>query len=170
MKDTHVLSKTMFLTTFEFNHVTNNRLLDIATVLTPEQWSTPLDAGQRSLHETFFHFLTVEEEWIYLCQNKQSRFRYRPIEDYPDVASLRAFSDQDYRVTCDYLAALDDDLLTSTVAGVMPPPEFETRTFPIWQILTHILYHSAQHRSEVALMLTRCGHSPGFIDFIGHVW
>lgn len=160
----------MLLTMFEFNHVTNNRLLDVAAVLTPEQWTTPLDEGQRSLHETLFHLLTVEEEWGYLCRHKQSRFRYRQINDYPDAASLRTFSDQDYRVTCDYLESVDDDILTSTVTGVMPPPEFEVRTFPVWQILTHILYHSAQHRSEVALMLTRCGHSPGSIDFIGHVW
>lgn len=165
-----MLSKTMFLTMFEFNYVTNKRLLTAATVLTPEQWSTPLDAGQRGLHETLFHLLTVEEEWLYLCRNNLSRFRYRRIEDYPDAASLHDFSDQDYRVTCDYLAGVDDDLLISTVTGIMPPPEYEIRTFPIWQILTHVLYHSAQHRSEAALMLTRFGHSPGFVDFIGHVW
>jgi uncharacterized damage-inducible protein DinB len=36
----------------------------------------------------------------------------------------------------------------------------------VWQILVHILYHSAQHRSEMAEMLTRYGQSPGDLDFV----
>jgi len=33
--------------------------------------------------------------------------------------------------------------------------------FPLWQAMLHVTYHSMQHRSEVAAMLTAAGHSPG---------
>ena len=53
-----------------------------------------------------------------------------------------------------------------TVTG-RPPGDIE-RTYTVWYLLLHVLFHSAQHRSEAAEMLTRFGYSPGFIDFINH--
>jgi uncharacterized damage-inducible protein DinB len=67
-----------------------------------------------------------------------------------------------------YLESLDETVLSSTVFG--RPNTDQERTLTIWYILTHVLFHSAQHRSEVAIMLTRYGQSPSFIDFMGHEW
>ena len=39
---------------------------------------------------------------------------------------------------------------------------------PRWRMLQHVLYHSAQHRAEAALILTHLGHSPGNLDFINY--
>ncbi|HEX2618873.1 MAG TPA: DinB family protein [Phototrophicaceae bacterium] len=161
-----MLSTTMLLTMFEYNYQTNNRLLDLAAKATPEEWDAPQEAGQRSLHATLFHLLTVEEEWIEFCEHGKPNFDYRNLADYPDVASLRAFSDQTYQVIHRYLEGMTETLLTSTVHGKMPADVGE-RTATIWHLLIHTLYHSAQHRSEVASMLTRYHLSPGEIDFFG---
>lgn len=35
-----------------------------------------------------------------------------------------------------------------------------------WHMLSHLLMHSMQHRSEAAVLLTQYGRSPGDIDFL----
>lgn len=160
-----MFSKTMLLTMFAYNDYINRELLDIAAKVTAEQWAAPQDFGQRSLHETLFHLLVVEEEWFYLCEHGTPIWDYRKIEDYPDVASLRAFSDKMYPIFRTYLESLDDTKLTSTLYATMPHGVDKSVT--ILHMLTHTLFHSAQHRSEVAVLLTRYGQSPEEIDFLG---
>ncbi len=162
-------SKELFLKMFAYNYHINSRLLNLAANLTPEQWDEKQDIGrQSSLRETMFHILTVEEEWFHFCEHGTSKFGFRKFSDYPDVVSLRTYTDENYGRMRTFLENLDEDRLTDTVTG--PQPGGEIRTLAVWYILTHVLYHSAQHRSEAAIMLTRFGQSPGFIDFMGHDW
>jgi uncharacterized damage-inducible protein DinB len=160
-----MLGQTMLLTMYEYNHHTNSRLLDLAQNVTQEQWITPLDIGQRNLHETLHHYLTTEEEWLSVCEHGKPIWRTRPIEDFPDVESLRTLSNETYNAYRPYFERMTDDMLTASVYAMMPHGVEKHEI--AWHMLLHMLYHSAQHRSEVALMLTRDGHSPGFIDFYG---
>ena len=45
----------------------------------------------------------------------------------------------------------------------------EPQAYPRWQILLHQALHAAQHRSEVALLLTRLDHSPGWLDYLIYI-
>ncbi len=160
-----MLSTTMLVTMFQYDHDTNNRLIDLAAKVTPKQWDAPQEAGQRSLHQTLFHLLAVEEEYLSLCQNRQPIWASRRFANYPDPAALRVLSDHSYTTYLPYLERLTDEQLTSRITAMMPSERVES--VMIWHMLVHMLYHSAQHRSECAFMLTRYGHSPGFIDFYG---
>jgi uncharacterized damage-inducible protein DinB len=160
-------SPEMLLKMFDYNYRTNQHLLTLAAKVTPDQWTATLESGMRGLHETLFHLLIVEEEWLYFCEQGTPRFDYRLIGDYADVESLRTFADQLYQAYRPYLARLDEDGLSARVTGEMPEPDSPVRSPRVWHLLMHMLYHSAQHRSEVAMMLTRYGHSPGDIDFYG---
>jgi len=35
-----------------------------------------------------------------------------------------------------------------------------------WAMLLHVINHSTQHRSKVAMMLTKLGHSPGDMEIL----
>lgn len=154
--------KTMFL----YNHETNSRLLALAERVSDAQWKAPQEAGQRSLHVTLHHILVVEDEWLHLCSRGEPIWGTRPIDDYPDVASLRALNDANYHTFSPWLTSLDDGALAARPTYLMPHGREQEAS--VWAMLTHMLYHSQQHRSECAFMLTRYGHSPGFIDFFGY--
>jgi uncharacterized damage-inducible protein DinB len=47
--------------------------------------------------------------------------------------------------------------------------EGKSRISKVHHLLTHILYHSASHRSELAAYLTQCGHSPGDLEFLNYL-
>jgi uncharacterized damage-inducible protein DinB len=45
----------------------------------------------------------------------------------------------------------------------------EVWAYPLWQQLLHQTNHATQHRSEAALLLTRLGYSPGWLDLLVYV-
>lgn len=152
-------------TMFEYDHHINHRLIELAMQVKPEEWDAPNDAGQRSLHETLFHLLVVGEEYLSLCLLRQPIWESRLFEHYPDAASLADLNDLIHDTYQPLLERLTDDQLTSRATALMPSGRVES--VMIWHLLLHSLYHSAQHRSECASMLTKYGYSPGFIDFYG---
>lgn len=164
-----MLSQILLLNWFDYNHETNNRLLELAAKVTPEQWDMPQDFGRcTSLHETLFHVLSVEEEWLELCESGTPNFGFRSLDDYPDAASLQTYSDQVYDQYRPYLESLNDEQLIAKIFALLP--DNRERSVMVWQLLSHMLYHSAYHRSEIASMLTNFGQSPGPIDFFGFRW
>ena len=62
----------------------------------------------------------------------------------------------------DYLAGLSDSDLERVVDYQNMAGESFRRT--LWHILTHVVNHGTQHRSEVALSLTNFNASPGDMD------
>lgn len=160
-----MLGSKVFLTMFQYDHHINHRLLEFAMQVEPQEWDAPNEIGQRSLHETLFHLLTVGEEYLSLCLSGQPIWASKPIEHYPDAASLGILNDSINETYLPLLAQLTDDQLTSRITALMPSGKVES--VMMWHILLHSLYHSAQHRSECASMLTKYGRSPGFIDFYG---
>ncbi|MGI8587727.1 MAG: DinB family protein [Chloroflexia bacterium] len=160
-----MIGPVLLQTMWEYNHRINTRLLDLAVTVPAAEWDAYVDYVPYSLHETLFHLLAVEEEWLTLCQEGRPRFEFHSMAAYPDVAALRALGDQVYAAGQAYLARLDDTGLAATVSGRLP--DGGEHTVVIWRVLIHTLYHSAYHRSEAAVLLTRYGHSPGDIEFYG---
>jgi len=39
----------------------------------------------------------------------------------------------------------------------------------LWGMMTHVVNHATQHRSEAAMALTAMGRSPGDLDFLDYV-
>jgi uncharacterized damage-inducible protein DinB len=63
-----------------------------------------------------------------------------------------------------FLAGLDEAALAMIRAYINS--QGEPNRYPIWQMLYHQANHAMQHRSEIALLLTQLGHSPGWLDVL----
>jgi uncharacterized damage-inducible protein DinB len=148
---------------YDYNAWANGRILDTAAALTPAQLVAPGGASFDSVRDTLVH--TMSAQWLYL-----ERWHGRAPQAMPeaaafaDLAALRARWDEIERDTQAFVAALDDARLAAPLSYVNM--QGETWTYPLWQQMIHQVNHATQHRSEAAVLLTRLGHSPGWLDLL----
>jgi uncharacterized damage-inducible protein DinB len=144
----------------------NARILDTADRLSDEQFSAAVGASFPSVHETLVHTLGAQRHWLYRWQN-QTPPRFLEMSDCPDRASLRALWQTIEAQTVDFLADLDEALLDERIQYTTRSGQ--TFVFSLRLMLLHQALHAMQHRSEVAVMLTQFGHSPGDLDFLTYI-
>jgi uncharacterized damage-inducible protein DinB len=143
----------------------NARILETAAQITPEEFTTDAD-GYGSIRDTLVH--TASAQWLYL--ERWRGVSPRGLWDaaaFPDVAALRIRWEEVEEATSAYIATLNESDLARVVSYVNF--QGETWAYPLWQQLLHQVNHATQHRSEAALLLTRLGHSPGWLDLLVYV-
>ena len=156
---------------YRYDGWATERLLETAAPLTPEQWDASGGAGRRALRDGFVHLFTTQKSWRSwwdgsLPVEQAIRLTLDPA-DYPDLDALRAlFAEQ--------RAALDAFLAGLSEADVLRPFDAYTPNgvvpTPLWQMLVHLANHGTQHRSEIAVLLSDLGHSPGSLDMLNIIW
>lgn len=158
------MNKTDILTLYDYTYWARDRVLRAAHQLTLEQYVTPLVTGQASIRATLVHALSVERNWRMRCQERVSPTGPLAEADYPTLEILTELWHEEEARMRGYLAALTDEALQETM-------HYQTTTgvpfeHPLWQALFQAINHGTQHRSEVALLLTAYGASPGNLDFV----
>ena len=68
------------------------------------------------------------------------------------------------RETDAFVASVDDAALARVVEYLNM--QGERWAYPLWQQMIHQVNHATQHRSEAAMLLTKLGHSPGWLDLL----
>src|SRR5918995_3259978 len=143
----------------------NVRILETAGQLTREEFTTQGD-GSDSIRDTLVHTASVQWLWLERWRGPSPTELWDPA-DFPDVAALRTRWDEVEAATSQYVATLREPDLARVVSYVNF--QGETWAYPLWQQLLHQVNHATQHRSEAALLLTRLGYSPGWLDFLVYV-
>lgn len=150
-------------TLYRYNGWANTSILKTTTRLRPEQFSAPGGASYGSVRETLVH--TMSAQWIWLARwQGMSPTAMLDARQFPDLATIRARWDAIEADTRRFVAALAENDLARVV-------DYQnTRgvrwAYPLWQQMVHQVNHATQHRSEIALMLTQFGHSPGDLDLL----
>jgi uncharacterized damage-inducible protein DinB len=104
-------------------------------------------------------------QWIYLERWRGRSPRARPdLEEFPELASVRARWEEIERDTQVFVGELSDTQLARVVQYTNI--EGQQWAYPLWQQMIHQVNHGTQHRSEAAVMLTQFGFSPGWLDFL----
>jgi uncharacterized damage-inducible protein DinB len=146
---------------YEYAAWANGRLLDLAERLPEADVRRRFSEGALPVLETFVHLASADRRWL-------ARWKQEPlppgltVADVPSIAAVRRVFDETAAARRDYLAGLDDAALGAPISW---QDGAETRTCARWQGIMQSSNHGTQHRSEIAAMLTDCGHSPGDLDF-----
>jgi uncharacterized damage-inducible protein DinB len=160
---------------YAYNQWANERILDRAEKLTPEQLCAPNDGSFGSIHDTLVHLMETEFFWSGLIwPGKAINIDWEPFEfspdDYPDVAAIRA---RWAEITTDLFAFIDgltpagENGLERTIvwqSDVWHSDAATLRRRTLWTSMLDVIIHATQHRSEMAMALTRYGYSPGELD------
>ncbi|MCA1666394.1 MAG: DinB family protein, partial [Thermomicrobia bacterium] len=163
-KGSSMLGKGLLATMFDYNAGTDARLLDCAARVSDAQLDAPTGYSVGSLRQTLWHTLIVAYGWRSQCQGVDARALPFPVEPTATIAAFQTFQQEEAARVQAFVAAASEDDLAGRVT--LKRPDGTERSLTQWQILTHILYHSAQHRSEMAELLTRYGQSLGDTDFL----
>jgi uncharacterized damage-inducible protein DinB len=158
-----MISPDYIRTLFDYNDWATSRLLNVAAQLAPEQLHAAPLSGHGSLWSTLVHTLGAMIIWRTRWEGESPSQMLSPAE-MPSFAALRdrwAIEDATWQAR---LATLDDAALAAPLA--YRNTQGVSLGEPLWQILTHLVNHGTQHRSEIAAMMTILGHSPGDLDMI----
>ena len=150
---------------YAYSDWANARILETAEQLTLEQFTSASD-GCDSIRDTLVHTATVQWLWLERWRETSPRGLWDPAE-FSDVAALRSRWEDVEDATLAYIASLRESDLARVISYVNF--QGETWAYPLWQQLLHQVNHATQHRSEAALLLTRLGYSPGWLDLLVYV-
>ncbi|MBI9049187.1 MAG: DinB family protein [Anaerolineaceae bacterium] len=148
---------------YQFNNWANKRILDGCAKLTPEQYHEPSLGNFGSVHATLVHILAVQWLWLQRWQGQSLSSFFEP-DDFADLAALRNHWQKVEGETQAFIGTCSNP----TLAKISSYRNFnnEEWSYPLWQMMLHQANHATQHRSEIALLLTEWGHSPGMMDFL----
>jgi uncharacterized damage-inducible protein DinB len=146
-----------------------DRVLKTSEGLTAAQFTSVVVKGQKPVRDTLVHMIDTETchfRWLDGTMTRDESFaRQFPVQDYPDVAAVRKFWNQVSGETAAFIATLKTDANLGRVY-TRTRRDGSTVGRPMWEIMLHVANHATQHRSEVALMITALGHSPGDLDLL----
>ncbi|HYB69739.1 MAG TPA: DinB family protein [Candidatus Bathyarchaeia archaeon] len=153
----------MVATMSEYNTWANDRVVECAARLGPEQYRVDGGASFGSVHDTLVHVMGAQ--WLWLSRWKGVFPRALPApSEFRDLDALRHRWAEVEREARAFLAGLTEADLARPVSYLNT--EGERWAYPLWQQMLHQVNHGTQHRSEVAMVLTRFGQSPGWLDFL----
>lgn len=154
---------------YAYQRESNSHLLEVAGRVSPDDFTAVIIGGQPPIRDTLFHMIYVIEIhflwWNYSADQIAPEAPDRQLADYPDIESLSNYwiSVDAQVATC--LESLEsDEQLDRSYQRAFEDGSSNTRR--LWEMLLHVINHGTQHRSEVAMMLTKLSHSPGDMEIL----
>ena len=139
----------------EYDAWATAQILEQAGKLTPEQFTATPVSGYPSVRDTLVHAITAERAWRIIWQQAERKPALDPA-DFPTCVAVAERWEAEHQLTRDYLATLSDADLDQEIGGFGPRG----------MTIVHVLMHGMQHRSEVAMLVTAFGYSPGNVDLV----
>ena len=144
---------------FAYDRWATRQVLRVLDGVDESLWGATGVVGERGLGSILVHMLGAHQRWrtgISAEGEEEDGSIPRPEkEPLPDPGTLVAWWEAEFVEMDGFLGALTDGGVAYVHEGIA-----------VWQMLTHLMNHGTQHRSEAALLLTQLGRSPGELDLI----
>ncbi len=145
----------------------NRQILTVTEQLTPEQLRTPLGEGSfGDFLTTLVHMFDAQQSWFERASKGTSGPALDP-DSLSRIADLREKWEALDSEMETYLSGLDNRSLSEKVhyrSHYGSEGLYSRR-----DMMLHQAFHSHQHRAELALTLSKLGHSPGELDFLDYI-
>ncbi len=146
----------------EYNSYANGLVLDTVDRLDSDELSRRASPSHSSIFGLLKHILEIEALFLARCQDMQFELE---IEGLGTIEELRsAWEELDQR-THAFLSSINPEDLLKDVSIERKQPQ---RVVPVWQVLLHILTHSAHHRGELSILLTSMGRPLPELGSLGY--
>jgi len=148
---------------YEYNHWANERIFEAVSRITPEEYTKDMQSSHRSVRDTFVHIISAE--WIYLqrVSGTSPKALWSP-PDFPTVSKLRERWAELSREQMAFIHNLTEEQLKKPITYINLAGE--PFTYPLWQILQHVVNHSSYHRGQITTMVRQLGAKPEATDFL----
>jgi uncharacterized damage-inducible protein DinB len=147
----------------DHNYWARDRQLQACALLSVEQFLRPVGGSFPSLRDTLAHM--VAAEWLWLQRWKGvSPKALLPASDFP---TLEVLAEQWHAVEREFRAFLpgvDEEALARPLSYINL--KGEKWSYPLWQMIAHVLNHQSYHRGQVATQLRMIGVHPPQVDLL----
>ncbi len=150
----------------QFEHIgwAYERLRLAAARLSPDALDEQPLAGMSSITGTLGHAINAEASWMSLIEIGTRR----RIEPHADFEAVAAAWERQSEATAAYLRDVTSEELDRSISSVVPRSQQRVE-YTVREVLSHVAGHHAQHRAEVAALITHAGINPGelgLMDFL----
>ena len=146
-----------------YNYWARDRQLQTCALLNAEQFLRPIGGSFPSVRDTFAHMVAVEWLWLERWRGVSPKSLI-PVDDFPTLEAVAERWNTVERDLRKYLAHLDEEALARPLAYMNA--QGEEWTYPLWQMITHVLSHQNYHRGQVATLLRMLGVQPPQVDLL----
>jgi uncharacterized damage-inducible protein DinB len=145
---------------FAYNGWANARVLKAAQTLSEDDLvrTDIVSVPCGSLRGTWIHILS-EERAVRLQLSRNIAAEPLDETSYTTVSQISQAMRAEATAMKDYLIGLEDEHMDSHITME------KTGSTPYWQVLMHVLQHSAHHRSEASVLLRTLDRAPESLDF-----
>lgn len=141
--------------TFQFNDVTNRKLLEKIRLMPDPSESVRL----------FSHLANCQYKWMARIMHDPKAPEMSWWEPVYNIDALEAQWQTSLQIWIDHISGLTDDQLSA-------PVSFTGFDGGVWEATTQDIalqlnYHSIHHRAQIQTLIRQQGMEPDFVDYIG---
>jgi uncharacterized damage-inducible protein DinB len=148
---------------YAYNRWANARALEAAAALSPEQLQRDLGTSHRSVFGTLSHILWGEWRWLGRWLAPAPAPGLDP-QCCPDLDALRARWTEVESAQRAFLNRVSEEALEMLMT--YENPRGTPWTYPLGQMLVHLVNHSTYHRGQVTALLRQLGADAVATDFL----
>lgn len=150
-------------TLFDYSYWANERLFQVITSLSIEEFTQDVAGSYGSVRNTLVHALSTEWGWLERCGGLKRGAKLEP-DDYPTPAVLIEAWQRVASNMRGFLAGLTDEDVVRPLE--YPGSSGAMLSMPLGELMHHVANHNAHYRGQTALLLRELGRTPGNFDML----
>jgi uncharacterized damage-inducible protein DinB len=148
---------------YKFDRWANEKMLMVVSQLDPDRFTQEMGSSFSSVRDTLVHLVGGEWIWLERWMGRSPHALPTPAE-LPTLADISAKFAQVHADRDRFLQKLDAPKLNAPLSYVNQ--RGQTWTYPLWQMMVHVVNHSTYHRGQITTLLRQLGARPLMTDFL----